>query len=132
GSGNEKPTQAAGTAGGSGSGSGSGSVHQSAGNIVPSGSPSVQSPMDTASPVNGIHSSQTPHSVPSQAQQQGQAQAQAPSSRQQAATTVLSPSGSSVNNNGSGFSSTQTASVLQGKGASIGVASSSIVFSMIA
>ncbi|KAH7606348.1 hypothetical protein J7295_00665 [Nakaseomyces glabratus] len=136
GSGNEKPTQAAGTAGGSGSGSGSGSgpVHQSVGNIVPSGSPSVQSPMDTASPVSGIHGSQTPNSVPSQAQQQGQGQGQEqePSSRQQAATTVLSPSGSSVNNNGSGFSSTQTASVLQGKGASIRVASSSIVFSMIA
>ncbi|KTB25632.1 hypothetical protein AO442_005324 [Nakaseomyces glabratus] len=137
-SGNEKPTQAAGTAGGSGSGSGSGSgpVHQSAGNIVPSGSPSVQNPMDTASPVSGIHSSQTPHSVPSQAQQQGQGQeqgqGQTPSSRQQAATTALLPSGSSVNNNGSGFSSTQTASVLQGKGASIRVASSSIVFSMIA
>ncbi|KAI8383084.1 hypothetical protein J6894_03888 [Nakaseomyces glabratus] len=134
GSDNEKPTQAAGTAGGSGSGSGSGSVHQSAGNIVPSGSPSVQNPMDTVSPVSGIHGSQTPHSVPSQAQQQGQGQGQEqePSSRQQAATTVLSPSGSSVNNNGSGFSSTQTASVLQGKGASIRVASSSIVFSMIA
>ena len=128
GSGNEKPTQAAGTAGGSSSGS----VHQSAGNIVPSGSPSVQSPMDTASPVNGIHSSQTPNSVPSQAQQQGQAQAQAPSSRQQAATTVLLPSGSSVNNNGSGFNSTQTASVLQGNGASIRVASSGILFSIIA
>ncbi|KAH7599202.1 hypothetical protein J7296_00002 [Nakaseomyces glabratus] len=134
GSGNEKPTQVADTAGGSGSGSGSGSVHQSAGNIVPSGSPSVQNPMDTVSPVSGIHGSQTPHSVPSQAQQQGQGQGQEqePSSRQQAATTVLSPSGSSVNNNGSGFSSTQTASVLQGKGASIRVASSSIVFSMIA
>ncbi|XDT31228.1 Hypothetical protein J6889_02538 [Nakaseomyces glabratus] len=138
GSGNEKPTQAAGTAGGSGSGSssgsgsgsGSGSVHQSAGSNVPSGSPSVQSAKGTASPVSGIHSSQTPHSVPSQAQQQGQGQAS--SSRQQAATTVLSPSGSSVNNIGSGFSSTQTASVLQGKGASIRVASSSIVFSMIA
>ncbi|OXB42387.1 hypothetical protein B1J92_G00110g [Nakaseomyces glabratus] len=130
GSGNEKPTQAAGTAGGSGSGSGSGSglVHQSAGNNVPSGSPSVQSAKGTASPVSGIHSSQTPHSVPSQAQQQGQTS----SSRQLAATTVLSPSGSSVNNNGSGFSSTQTASVLQGKGASIRVASSSIIFSMIA
>ncbi|KAH7601692.1 hypothetical protein J7294_02529 [Nakaseomyces glabratus] len=127
GSGNEKPTQAPGTAGGSGSGS----VHQSAGNIVPSGSPSVQSPMNTASPVNGIHSSQTPHSVPSQAQQQGQGQAQAPSSRQQAATTVLSPSGSSVNNIGSGFNSTQTASVLQGKGASIKVTSISILFSII-
>ncbi|XDT30319.1 Hypothetical protein J6889_01626 [Nakaseomyces glabratus] len=136
GSGNENPTQAPGTAGGngSGSGSGSGSVHQSAGNIVPSGSPSVQNPMDTVSPVSGIHSSQTPHSVPSQAQQQGQGQGQEqePSSRQQAATTVLSPSGSSVNNNGSGFSSTQTASVLQGKGASIRVASSSILFSIIA
>ena len=138
GSGNEKPTQAAGTAGGSGSGSGSGSglVHQSAGNIVPSGSPSVQSAKGTVSPVSGIHSSQTPHSVPSQAQQQGQGQGQGqeqePSSRQQAATTVLSPSGSSVNNNGSGFSSTQTASVLQGKGASIRMASSSILFSIIA
>ncbi|KTB06175.1 hypothetical protein AO440_001904 [Nakaseomyces glabratus] len=138
GSGNEKPTQAAGTAGGSrsgsGSGSGSGSVHQSAGNIVPSGSPSVQSAKGTASPVSGIHGSQTPHSVPSQAQQQGQGQGQgqAPSSRQQAATTVLLSSGSSVDNIGSGFSSTQTASVLQGKGASIRVASSSIVFSMIA
>ncbi|XDT26500.1 Hypothetical protein J6891_03098 [Nakaseomyces glabratus] len=136
GSGNEKPTQAAGTAGGSGSGSGSGSglVHQSAGSNVPSGSPSVQSAKGTASPVSGIHGSQTPNSVPSQAQQQGQGQGQdqEPSSRQQAATTVLSPSGSSVNNNGSGFSSTQTASVLQGKGASIRVASSSIVFSMIA
>ncbi|KAI8387940.1 hypothetical protein J6894_01624 [Nakaseomyces glabratus] len=136
GSGNENPTQAPGTAGGngSGSGSGSGSVHQSAGNIVPSGSPSVQNPMDTVSPVSGIHSSQTPHSVPSQAQQQGQGQGQEqePSSRQQAATTVLSPSGSSANNIGSGFSSTQTASVLQGKGASIRVASSSIIFSMIA
>ncbi|XDT25312.1 Hypothetical protein J6891_01904 [Nakaseomyces glabratus] len=134
GSGNEKPTQAADTAGGSGSASGSGSVHQSTGNNVPSGSLSVQNPMDTVSPVSGIHSSQTPHSVPSQAQQQGQAQGQGqtPSSRQQAATTVLSPSGSSVNNNGSGFSSTQTASVLQGKGASIRVASSSIIFSMIA
>ncbi|CAG59732.1 unnamed protein product [Nakaseomyces glabratus] len=137
GSGNEKPTQAAGTAGGSrsgsGSGSGSGSVHQSAGNIVPSGSPSVQSAKGTASPVSGIHGSQTPHSVPSQAQQQGQGQGQgqAPSSRQQAATTVLLSSGSSVDNIGSGFSSTQTASVLQGKGASIRVASSSIVFSMI-
>ena len=130
GSGNEKPTQAAGTAGGSGSGSGSGSVHQSAGNNVPSGSPSVQSAKGTASPVSGIHSSQTPHSVPSQAQTQGQAQAQ--SSRQQAATTALLPSGSSVDNFGSGFSSTQTASVLQGKGASIRVASSSIIFSMIA
>ncbi|XDT46297.1 Hypothetical protein J6888_02544 [Nakaseomyces glabratus] len=130
GSGNENPTQAAGTAGGSGSGSGSGSVHQSAGNIVSSGSLSVQSAKGTASPVSGIHSSQTPKSVPSQAQQQGQGQA--PSSRQQAATTVLSPSGSSVNNNGSGFSSTQTAPVLQGKGASIRVASSSIIFSMIA
>ncbi|UCS19678.1 EPA21 [Nakaseomyces glabratus] len=127
GSGNEKPTQAAGTAGGSGSGS----VHQSAGNIVPSGSLSVQSAKGTASPVSGIHSSQTPHSVPSQAQQQGQAQAQAPSSRQQAATTVLLPSGSSVNNIGSGFNSTQTASVLQGKGASIKVTSISILFSII-
>ncbi|OXB44513.1 hypothetical protein B1J91_L00157g4 [Nakaseomyces glabratus] len=138
GSGNEKPTQAAGTAGGSGSGSGSGSVHQSAGNIVPSGSPSVQNPMDPVSPVSGIHSGQTPHSVPSQAQQQGQGQGQrqgqgqTPSSRQQAATTVLSPSGSSVNNNGNGFSSTQTASVLQGKGASIKVTSISILFSIIA
>ena len=134
GSGNEKPTQAAGTAGGSGSGSGSGSgpVHQSAGSNVPSGSPSVQSAKGTASPVSGIHSSQTPHSVPLQAQQQGQGQGQTPSSRQQAATTVLLPSGSSVNNNGSGFSSTQTASVLQGKGASIRVASSSIIFSIIA
>ncbi|KAH7608555.1 hypothetical protein J7294_00954 [Nakaseomyces glabratus] len=128
GSGNEKPTQAAGTAGGSGSGS----VHQSAGNIVPSGSPSVQSAKGTASPVSGIHSSQTPHSVPSQAQQQGQGQAQAPSSLQQAATTVLLPSGSSVNNIGSGFSSTQTASVLQGKGASIRVTSIGMVFSIIA
>ncbi|XDT34940.1 Hypothetical protein J6899_00963 [Nakaseomyces glabratus] len=127
GSGNEKPTQAAGTAGGSGSGS----VHQSAGNIVPSGSPSVQSAKGTASPVSGIHSSQTPHSVPSQAQQQGQGQAQAPSSLQQAATTVLLPSGSSVNNIGSGFNSTQTASVLQGKGASIKVTSISILFSII-
>ncbi|KAH7601072.1 hypothetical protein J7295_02541 [Nakaseomyces glabratus] len=129
GSGNEKSTQAAGTAGGSGSGS----VHQSAGNIVPSGSPSVQSPMDTASPVNGIHSSQTPNSVPSQAQQQGQGQEQEqePSSQQQAATTVLLPSGSSVNNIGSGFNSTQTASVLQGKGASIKVTSISILFSII-
>ncbi|UCS19383.1 uncharacterized protein HLK63_D00011 [Nakaseomyces glabratus] len=130
GSGNEKPTQAAGTAGGSGSGSGSGSVHQSAGNNVPSGSPSVQSAKGTASPVSGIHSSQTPHSVPSQAQTQGQAQAQ--SSRQQAATTALLPSGSSVDNFGSGFSSTQTASVLQGKGASIKVTSISILFSIIA
>ncbi|XDT44731.1 Hypothetical protein J6888_00972 [Nakaseomyces glabratus] len=127
GSGNEKPTQAAGTAGGSGSGS----VHQSAGNIVPSGSPSVQSAKGTASPVSGIHGSQTPHSVPSQAQQQGQGQAQAPSSLQQAATTVLLPSGSSVNNIGSGFNSTQTASVLQGKGASIKVTSISILFSII-
>ncbi|KAI5967374.1 uncharacterized protein KGF55_000103, partial [Candida pseudojiufengensis] len=138
GSGNEKPTQAAGTAGGSrsgsGSGSGSGSVHQSAGNNVPSGSLSVQTANNTASAVSGIHGSQTPHSVPSQAQQQGQGQGQgqAPSSRQQAATTVLLSSGSSVDNIGSGFSSTQTASVLQGKGASIRVASSSIVFSMIA
>ncbi|KAH7585572.1 hypothetical protein J7298_02536 [Nakaseomyces glabratus] len=130
GSGNEKPTQAAGTAGGSGSGSGSGSVHQSAGNNVPSGSPSVQSAKGTASPVSGIHSSQIPHSVPSQAQTQGQAQAQ--SSRQQAATTALLPSGSSVDNFGSGFSSTQTASVLQGKGASIKVTSISILFSIIA
>lgn len=123
---------AAGTAGGSDFGTAS--VHQSAGNNVPSGSLSVQSPMDTASPVSGIHGSQTPNSVPSQAQQQGQGQGQGqtPSSRQQAATTVLLPSGSSVNNNGSGFSSTQTASVLQGKGASIRVASSSIIFSIIA
>ncbi|KTB09664.1 hypothetical protein AO439_005199, partial [Nakaseomyces glabratus] len=129
GSGNEKSTQAAGTAGGSGSGS----VHQSAGNIVPSGSPSVQSAKGTASPVSGIHSSQTPHSVPSQAQQQGQGQEQEqePSSQQQAATTVLLPSGSSVNNIGSGFNSTQTASVLQGKGASIKVTSISILFSII-
>ncbi|OXB49536.1 hypothetical protein B1J92_I10147g4 [Nakaseomyces glabratus] len=129
GSGNENPTQAAGTAGGSDFGTAS--VHQSAGNNVPSGSLSVQSPMDTASPVSGIHGSQTPNSVPSQAQQQGQGQGQAPSSRQQVATTVLSPSDSSVNNDGSGFSSTQTASALQGSAATIKAASNTVILLLI-